>query len=98
MVGASASWGERRPELPSDVPVIGIWVKFLQIGYRWLYSVTLVFCCIGSVRQQQHDDRGAGNGTVRRVRLLLLKLPCEPAPLLLCFVLGPKLGETFTGR
>ena len=30
-----------------NLPLIGIWVKFLQIPYRWLYSVILVFCCIG---------------------------------------------------
>ena len=30
-----------------NLPLIGIWVKFLQIPYRWLYSIILVFCCIG---------------------------------------------------
>jgi putative tricarboxylic transport membrane protein len=30
-----------------NLPLIGIWVKFLQIPYRWLYSIILIFCCIG---------------------------------------------------
>src|SRR5919205_1116568 len=30
-----------------NLPLIGLWVKFLQIPYRWLYSIILIFCCIG---------------------------------------------------
>ena len=52
-----------------NLPLIGIWVKFLQIPYRWLYSIILVFCCIGVYTVNNTTDRRADHGGVRPVRL-----------------------------
>ncbi|AAP85833.1 conserved hypothetical protein (plasmid) [Cupriavidus necator H16] len=78
-----------------NLPLIGIWVKLLQVPYRYLYPAILVFCCIGvfSVNNQTFDVfTAAGFGVIG---YLFIKLQCEPAPLLLGFVLGPMMEENF---
>jgi TctA family transporter len=76
-----------------NLPLIGIWVRLLTIPYRLLYPAILVFCCIGvfSLRNNPLD-------VVLTVGFGLLgyifnKLDCEPAPLLLAFILGPMMEE-----
>jgi putative tricarboxylic transport membrane protein len=78
-----------------NLPLIGIWVKLLQIPYRYLYPAILVFCCIGvyTVNNSIFDVYvTAGFGIIG---YLFFKLGCEPAPLLLGFVLGPMMEENF---
>ncbi len=78
-----------------NVPMIGIWVKLLQVPYRFLYPTALFFVCIGvyATRNEMFDVGAVllfgGFG------YLLLKLGFEPAPILLGFVLGPRLEENF---
>ncbi len=31
-----------------NLPLIGMWVKLLQVPYQFLFPAILVFCCIGS--------------------------------------------------
>src|SRR3990170_820066 len=31
-----------------NLPMIGMWVKLLQVPYKYLYPSILVFCCIGA--------------------------------------------------
>jgi TctA family transporter len=76
-----------------NLPLVGIWVRLLRVPYRLLYPAILVFCCIGVY---------ALNNSVFEVYLtlgfgvlgyLFVKLGCEPAPLLLGFILGPMMEE-----
>ena len=30
-----------------NLPLIGLWVKLLQVPYRLLYPAIVIFCCIG---------------------------------------------------
>ena len=78
-----------------NLPLIGIWVKLLQVPYRYLYPAILTFCCIGvySVNNQTFDVFTAAAFGV--IGYLFIKLKCEPAPLLLGFVLGPMMEENF---
>ncbi|WP_341249038.1 tripartite tricarboxylate transporter permease [Cupriavidus pauculus] len=78
-----------------NLPMIGIWVKLLTVPYRFLYPAILTFCCIGvySVNNQTFDVFMAAAFGV--IGYLFLKLKCEPAPLLLGFVLGPMMEENF---
>ncbi len=76
-----------------NLPLIGIWVRLLTIPYNLLFPAILAFSCIGvySVNSNAFDLY-----TVAFFGLLgyaLLKLECEPAPLLLGFILGPLLEE-----
>ncbi|OYY57515.1 MAG: hypothetical protein B7Y55_04435 [Polynucleobacter sp. 35-46-207] len=78
-----------------NLPLIGIWVKLLKIPYRLMYPAILVFCCIGvyTVNNSVFDVYvTAGFGLIG---YLFFKLGCEPAPLLLGFVLGPMMEEYF---
>lgn len=76
-----------------NLPLIGIWVRLLTIPYYLLFPAILAFSCIGvySVNSNPFDLY-----TVTFFGLLgyiLVKLECEPAPLLLGFILGPLLEE-----
>jgi TctA family transporter len=76
-----------------NLPLIGLWVQLLKVPYRWLYPAILVFCCIGvySINNNTFDVyMTAAFGVVGYV---LYKLRCEPAPLLLGFILGPMMEE-----
>jgi putative tricarboxylic transport membrane protein len=78
-----------------NLPLIGIWVKFLQIPYRWLYSVILVFCCIGVLTVNNTTADVLVMAAFGLFGYLLIKIRCEPAPLILGFILGPMLEENF---
>jgi crotonobetainyl-CoA:carnitine CoA-transferase CaiB-like acyl-CoA transferase len=76
-----------------NLPLIGLWVKLLKVPYYVLFPVITGFCAIGvySVNSNVYDLY-----TVTIFGLMgyvLIKVRCEPAPLLLGFVLGPLLEE-----
>jgi len=76
-----------------NLPLIGLWVKLLKVPYHILFPIIMAFCSIGvySVNSNVYDLYAvAGFGLLG---YLLMKLRCEPAPLLLGFVLGPMLEE-----
>ncbi|HWQ39402.1 MAG TPA: tripartite tricarboxylate transporter permease [Burkholderiales bacterium] len=76
-----------------NLPLIGLWVKLLSIPYRLLYPAILLFCCIGvySINNDAVDVLIALAFGV--LGYLFIKFDCEPAPLLLGFVLGPMMEE-----
>jgi TctA family transporter len=78
-----------------NLPLIGVWVRLLSVPYRLLYPAILLFCAVGiySLQSSVFDVYlAAGFGLLGYV---LMKLGCEPAPLLLGFVLGPMMEENF---
>ena len=76
-----------------NLPLVGIWVKLLSVPYRLLYPAILLFCCIGvySVNNSLFDV--GLTVAFGLLGYLFIKLRCEPAPLLLGFILGPMLEE-----
>ncbi|MBK9114290.1 MAG: tripartite tricarboxylate transporter permease [Betaproteobacteria bacterium] len=76
-----------------NLPLIGIWVKLLQVPYRILYPAILLFCCIGvySINNNVFDVYMTVVFGV--LGWIFVKLECEPAPLLLGFILGPMMEE-----
>jgi putative tricarboxylic transport membrane protein len=76
-----------------NLPLVGIWVRLLSAPYRLLYPAILMFCCIGvySINSSWVDVMLAGAFGV--LGYILHKLRCEPAPLLLGFILGPMVEE-----
>ncbi|MFO1216476.1 MAG: tripartite tricarboxylate transporter permease, partial [Burkholderiaceae bacterium] len=76
-----------------NLPLIGIWIKLLTVPYRFLYPAIMAFCCIGlyTLNNNNFDVfTAAGFGIVGYA---FFKLGCEPAPLLLGFILGPMMEE-----
>jgi putative tricarboxylic transport membrane protein len=78
-----------------NLPLIRIWVLLLSIPYRWLYCVILVFCCIGVYTVNSSVTDVGIMAAFGFVGYLLPKIGCEPAPLILGFILGPMMEENF---
>jgi putative tricarboxylic transport membrane protein len=76
-----------------NLPLIGIWVKLLTVPYRMLFPAIMVFMAIGvfSVNNQALDIYMTL--MFGFLGYLFVKLKCEPAPLILAFVLGPLMEE-----
>ncbi len=76
-----------------NLPLIGIWIKLLTVPYRFLFPAIVVFCAIGlyTLNNNSFDVfMAAGFGVIGYA---FYKLGCEPAPLLLGFILGPMMEE-----
>ena len=86
-----------------NLPLIGIWVRMLTVPYRLLFPVIVALCCVGvyTVSNNAADIIiMVGFGVLGYI---FIKLECEPAPLLLGFVLGKLMEESLrramlTGR
>jgi TctA family transporter len=76
-----------------NLPLIGLWVRMIMVPYQLLYPAILVFCAIGvfSLRNQEFDVHLMGLFGV--LGYVFSKLGCEPAPMLLAFILGPLMEE-----
>lgn len=76
-----------------NLPLIGLWVKLLTVPYFVLFPIIMAMCSIGvySVNSNAYDLFAVAFFGL--LGYVLSKLRCEPAPLLLGFVLGPLLEE-----
>ncbi|MET3355461.1 UNVERIFIED_ORG: TctA family transporter [Xanthobacter viscosus] len=76
-----------------NLPLIGLWVRLLTVPYHVMFPAIIAFCCIGvySVNNNTFDVYSMALFGV--LGYALVKLDCEPAPLLLGFVIGPMLEE-----
>ena len=78
-----------------NLPLIGIWVRLLQVPYGYLFPTILVFCCIGTYALNSSTGEVLIMTAFGVIGYVFRKLDCEPAPLLLGLVLGPLLEENF---
>jgi TctA family transporter len=76
-----------------NLPLIGLWVKLLAVPYRLLYPAIFVFCCIGVFTVDNKIFDIYALAALSGVAYILIKLDCEPAPLILGFILGPMMEE-----
>jgi TctA family transporter len=76
-----------------NLPLVGIWVKLLRVPYRLLYPAIIVFCCIGAYTINSKPFDLFVMAFFAIFGYVALKLDCEPAPLILGFVLGPMMEE-----
>jgi len=74
-----------------NLPLIGIWVKMLTIPYNVLFPAIVAFACIGTYSLSSNAFDVYAIAFFGILGYFLIKLGCEPAPLLLGFVLGPLL-------
>ncbi len=80
-----------------NLPLIGLWIKLLTVPYRVLYPAILLFCCIGAYSINNNVFDVFMTIPFAILGYVFKKLDCEPAPLLLGFVLG-KLMEEYLRR
>ena len=76
-----------------NLPLIGLWVRMIMVPYHFLFPMIIVFCAIGvfSLSNNAFDLQiMVGFGLLGYI---LKKLDCEPAPMLLGFILGPLMEE-----
>ena len=78
-----------------NLPLIGIWVRLLRVPYRLLFPAILVFTSIGVFSLNNLPLEVLLLALFGLVGIVLVKLDCEPAPLLLAFVIGPLMEEYF---
>jgi TctA family transporter len=76
-----------------NLPLIGMWIKLLMVPYRILYPSILVFCCIGVYSISNSPFDVMQTAAMGVVGYIFVKLECEPAPLILGFILGPLMEE-----
>ncbi|HWD16817.1 MAG TPA: tripartite tricarboxylate transporter permease [Casimicrobiaceae bacterium] len=76
-----------------NLPLIGIWIRLLTVPYRLLYPAILLFCGIGVYTVNNTSFDVMQTAFFGLLGVVFAKLACEPAPLLLGFVLGPMMEE-----
>jgi TctA family transporter len=76
-----------------NLPMIGMWVKLLQVPYKYLFPSILIFCCIGVYSLNNNVFDVYQTILFAIFGVICNKLKMEPAPLLIGFVLGPMMEE-----
>jgi putative tricarboxylic transport membrane protein len=78
-----------------NLPLISIWVQILRIPYRVLFPIILLICCIGIYTINNAPFDIVLCGIFGLVGLALLKMEFELTPLMLGYVLGRLMEESF---
>ncbi|HEX7205997.1 MAG TPA: tripartite tricarboxylate transporter permease [Xanthobacteraceae bacterium] len=76
-----------------NLPLIGIWVQLLKVPYRFLYLAILLFCGIGVYTVNNSSAAVLLAAFFGVLGYIFTRLECEPAPMILGFVLGPLMEE-----
>ena len=76
-----------------NLPLIRIWIWMIRVPYRLLFPSILLFCCIGSYSISNAVFDVYLTAAFALVGYVFYKLECEPAPLILGFILGPMMEE-----
>src|SRR6266540_344314 len=76
-----------------NLPLVGLWIRLLAVPYRLLFPAIFVFCCIGAYAVDNKIFDVYELAALSAVGYVLLKLDCEPAPMVLGFILGPMMEE-----
>jgi putative tricarboxylic transport membrane protein len=76
-----------------NLPLIGMWIKLLTVPYRWLFPAIVLFCAIGVYSTNNNTWDVWMVAMFGVIGYVFIKLGCEPAPLLLGFILGPMMEE-----
>jgi putative tricarboxylic transport membrane protein len=76
-----------------NLPLIGMWIKLLTVPYRYLYPSILVFMSIGVFSLSNNPFDVLIMAIFGVIGYFCVKLECEPAPMILGFILGPLMEE-----
>src|SRR5262249_10205777 len=71
----------------------GLWIKLLAVPYRLLFPAIFVFCCIGVYTGDSKGFDVYAIAVLSALAHFILKLHCEPAAPIPCFILGPLMEE-----
>ena len=76
-----------------NLPLIGLWVRFLKVPYRLMLPSIVLMCCIGIYSINNSPVEVVMTAAFGLFGYALVKFGFEPAPLLLGFVLGRLMEE-----
>jgi TctA family transporter len=76
-----------------NLPLVGMWVRLLKVPYDIMYPAILIFCCIGVYSLNNNVFDVMATIVFGFVGYFFLRTGCQPAPLLIGFVLGPMMEE-----
>jgi len=76
-----------------NLPLIGMWVKFLKVPYHLLFPMIVLFCCLGIYSVNSRPSDVLEVAAFGAVGYIFFKLRFELAPLLLGLVLGSMLED-----
>jgi TctA family transporter len=76
-----------------NLPLIGMWIKLLTVPYRYLYPSILVFMAVGVFSLSNNPFDLVVMAVFGLLGYICTKLECEPAPMILGFILGPLMEE-----
>jgi TctA family transporter len=76
-----------------NLPLIGLWVKMIMVPYHYLYPAILAFCAIGTFSLSNNNFDVYLMALFGFIGYLFHKFGCEPAPMMLGFILGPMMEE-----
>ncbi len=76
-----------------NLPLIGLWVRMITMPYHFLFPAILVFCAIGVYSLNSSTFDVYLMALFGLLGYVFHKLECEPAPMLLGFLLGPMMEE-----
>lgn len=76
-----------------NLPLIGIWVRMVCVPYHYLFPAILVFCGVGVFSLNNTEFDIYLMALFGLLGYVFVKLDCEPAPMLLAFILGPLMEE-----
>jgi putative tricarboxylic transport membrane protein len=71
-----------------NLPLVGLWVRFLRVPYRLMFPAILLFCCIGIYSVNNSPSDVLLTGGCALLGYAAGKVGLEGAPLLLGMVLG----------
>lgn len=76
-----------------NLPLVGIWIKLLQVPYRLLYPSILVFMAVGAYTVDNNPFDLVVMAIFGIFGIICTKLECEPAPMMLGLILGKQMEE-----
>jgi putative tricarboxylic transport membrane protein len=76
-----------------NLPLVGLWVKLLQVPYRLMFPSIVLFCCIGIYSVNNSPTDVMMTAVFGMFGYILFKCGFEPAPMLLGLVLGKLMEE-----
>jgi TctA family transporter len=76
-----------------NLPLIGLWVRMISVPYHLLFPAILVFCGIGVFSLMNTNFDVYLMALFGVLGYAFRKLGCEPAPMMLGFILGPMMEE-----
>lgn len=78
-----------------NVPLVRWWLTIFRVPYGVLFPSILFFCCIGSFSINNNMDDIFITAGFGLFGYIAMRVGCDPAPLMLGFILGPMLEDNF---